>query len=43
MKKIYKDPEAELIELDALIATDLPVSETGGNPGGETDANWNDL
>lgn len=32
MKKFYKDPQAEMIELDALITT-MDVSETQGEPG----------
>lgn len=32
MKK-YFDPEAELIEIDALISTGIDVSETQGEPG----------
>ncbi len=32
MKKFFVNPEAELIELDALITT-MDVSETQGEPG----------
>ena len=39
MKKIYKDPQAELVELDALITTGIDVSGDGGEVGTNADEN----